>query len=73
MTYHVLPVNDLKQHIEEGMVCWCEPTVINGDDNGMYKEPVIVHNSADGREWHEKFTNIKDARNVFSPKSSPKV
>jgi hypothetical protein len=54
MTWHVLPLNDFKEH-EESMTCWCEPLVQTGDDNGAYAEPLVIHNSADGREWHERF------------------
>ena len=36
----VLPLDDLREH-EEGVGCWCRPTVDEG---------VIVHHSMDGRE-----------------------
>ena len=46
--WHVLPIKDLKQHIES-TDCWCMP-VQNGD--------VIIHSSADGREYFE-ITEVK--------------
>lgn len=42
--FHVLPVNDLKEHIES-RDCWCKPR----EDDG-----VIVHNSMDRREEYEQ-------------------
>ena len=40
----VLPLDDLREH-EEGVGCWCRPTVDEG---------VIVHHSMDGREQDEE-------------------
>lgn len=40
---HVLPINDLKDHIERSD-CWCRPQ----EDEG-----VIIHNSMDRREEYE--------------------
>ena len=47
MSIHVLPVNDIKEHVEE-TTCPCEPEVIvvNG-------EMIIAHNAYDGRELLE--------------------
>ena len=42
--YHVVPVNDLREHVTDGLTCWCKPTLDDG---------VIVHNSMDGRELVE--------------------
>jgi hypothetical protein len=39
----VIPVNDLREHSLAD--CWCQPF----DDEG-----VLVHNSADGREFFER-------------------
>jgi hypothetical protein len=44
---HVLPVDDTRPH-DEVRQCWCRPRV---DEEGGH--PVIVHNSADGREYFE--------------------
>jgi len=46
--YNILPINDLKEHIEDS-TCECKPKVIF--ENG---EMIIVHNSYDGREFVEK-------------------
>jgi hypothetical protein len=44
--YHVVPLNDLRDHNTDGDAsCWCGP--IANDDG------VIVHNSMDGREKFE--------------------
>lgn len=50
---HVIPVNDLKEHIEHRH-CECSPKIIQeiGSD-------VVVHNSYDGREFMES----EDIRN----------
>ncbi len=47
MNYHILPINDLKEH-EEKSTCECNPRVefINGNQ-------LIIHNSFDGREGVE--------------------
>lgn len=42
---HVLPVNDLKPHIEAGEWCHCAPRV-DGD--------LVIHNAYDGREFYEQ-------------------
>ena len=41
---HVIPENDLRPHAEHRN-CWCGPTVT--------AEGVVIHNSADGREFRE--------------------
>lgn len=59
MILHVLPVNDLEEHIDSS-ICKCEPKVLN--ENGNL---IIVHNSYDGREgleWVEELLN-KEPRN----------
>lgn len=47
--YHILPVDDLKDH-EDGLRCWCAP-VVQVFPNG---NTLITHNSADGREFFEQ-------------------
>ena len=44
-TIHVVPLNDLKPHVESGRWCHCKPR-IDGD--------VLIHNAYDGREFFEK-------------------
>ena len=53
--YHIIPVNDLKEH-EDSSTCHCSPSVcLEGGDI------FIVHNSYDGREIIERFIeNVKD-------------
>ena len=41
---HVVPVNDLREHITEGAECWCHPAV-----DGL----IVIHNSMDERESYE--------------------
>jgi hypothetical protein len=51
---HILPVNDLKPHEETGLACWCNPSMMMRDECGHeLVEPILVHNSADGREYQE--------------------
>ena len=45
---HVLPVNDLREHVESED-CWCHPRIERVGDDGW----LVVHNSADGRELVE--------------------
>lgn len=45
---HVLPLNDLKSHVEAGEYCHCKPR-IQWEVNGA----VVVHNAYDGREFFE--------------------
>lgn len=50
MIYHILPINDLEEHIEKS-ICKCEPkseVLDNGDI-------LITHNSFDKREIIEKY------------------
>lgn len=47
---HVLPINDLRDHDENGAGCWCRPRVEDG---------VIIHNSMDGRELIERGERMK--------------
>jgi len=51
--WHLLPVNDLKEH-EESTTCECEPK-IEFQENG---DMLIIHNSFDGREAIEMFNEI---------------
>ncbi len=50
-TVHVLPLEDLKPHIEAGEYCHCKPRVVQYSDGVM-----VVHNSYDGREFYEEKT-----------------
>lgn len=52
MSLHVLPRNDLIEH-EMSSLCPCGPHMKWGDESGNYDEPLIVHNSLDGRELSE--------------------
>lgn len=46
MTWHIIPVGDLKPHDTDGSECWCLPEYDEEDD-------IYVHNSLDGREKYE--------------------
>jgi hypothetical protein len=55
--FHVLPVNDIKEH-RESYVCHCQPKVQNESGN-----MIIIHNSFDGREgveWANEILNNPD-------------
>ena len=55
MIWHIIPVNDLKEH-EDNSTCHCHPRV-QIEDGEMF----IVHNSYDHREFKEQFIeNIND-------------
>lgn len=50
---HVLPVNDLREHVT-GRACWCRPSLVDETDEGAVVEgAVVVHHALDGREYHE--------------------
>ena len=51
--YHVLPINDIKPHEEEGTQCSCKPRleIHNG-------EMIVIHNSFDHREAVEMAEEI---------------
>jgi hypothetical protein len=51
--WHILPTNDLREH-EELSTCKCVPRV-DVQENG---DILIIHNSFDGREVIEMFTEI---------------
>lgn len=47
--FHVLPVNDIREHQENGVICECKPEIrIEDEENWL-----IIHNAWDGREWEE--------------------
>jgi hypothetical protein len=53
--YHIIPVNDLKEH-EDSSTCHCQPQV-SIEEGDIF----IVHNSYDCREFKEQFIeNVKD-------------
>lgn len=49
MVWHILPIDDLKEHEEES-TCECCPSVEIVDGGDM----LIIHNSYDGREILEQ-------------------
>ena len=53
MDWHLLPLNDLKEH-EESTTCECEPKIEFTENGDM----IIKHNSFDGREAIEIFYEI---------------
>ena len=50
---HILPVNDLKEHVTK-TTCSCNPDVRYRDEHGVLPEAICVHNSWDGREIIEQ-------------------
>ena len=46
---HVYPLKDRKEHVLSGPSCWCKPYTQRGENESV----VVVHNSADGREFLE--------------------
>jgi hypothetical protein len=54
--FHVLPINDLKPHVETGSECWCEPKVDKQEHQGWKRKALLItHNSMDGRELIERY------------------
>lgn len=52
-TVHVMPINDLRRHLDS-TTCWCEPQILlDGVDNAGAPARLVVHESADGREHRE--------------------
>lgn len=47
---HVVPVNDLREHLTGATMCWCKPKIQQHEGY----DPVVVHNSEDGRELIER-------------------
>ena len=45
---HVLPIGDLREHVE-ARECWCRPRLT--EESGSV---IVSHNAADGRELVEK-------------------
>ena len=52
--YNILPINDLKEHLEDS-TCECRPKIIY--ENG---EMIIIHNSFDGREFIEILREVNE-------------
>ena len=48
MTWHILPINDTKEH-DEKSTCACHPKIEMQPNGDM----LIIHNSFDGREYVE--------------------
>lgn len=46
---HITPINDTREHVEEGQECDCAPTVMLLPDGNI----MVTHNSFDGRELSE--------------------
>jgi hypothetical protein len=50
---HVLPINDLHEHVEYGDGCWCRPRV-ERHEHGRELTILVTHSAADGRELIER-------------------
>jgi hypothetical protein len=53
---HIVPLNDLKPHTEEGTQCPCEPHVFFNDPatGEALVEPIVLHKAWDNREVVEE-------------------
>jgi len=56
MIYHILPINDIKEH-EESTTCACSPKIEIIETGDI----IVVHNAYDGREYIEELTSIDNA------------
>ncbi len=54
MIWHILPINDIKEHDENSM-CPCHPRVEILNNGNV----LIIHNSFDGREYVEILKDVK--------------
>lgn len=54
MAYHVIPLNDLKEHTEDS-TCECQPELIMVEN-----EMLFVHNAWDNRELIEELNEELD-------------
>ena len=45
---HVIPVNDLREHVSDGEECWCRPEI-----EYVLGGSIITHHSMDRREEYE--------------------
>lgn len=45
---HVIPVNDLREHVSDGEECWCRPEI-----ECVLGGSIITHHSMDRREEYE--------------------
>ena len=61
MNIHVLPVDDILPHYEDGK-CWCDP--VTEDVCGSL---IIIHNSFDGREYSEPKSLETGTPNLLLP------
>ena len=52
-TIHVVPLNDLKEHIDS-VACRCRPSV-----EMVKRSRVVIHNSFDGREFFEEEAEVQ--------------
>ncbi len=50
---HVLPVGDLREHIEAAQ-CWCTPDISMETAADGTRTLLVVHHAADGRELVEE-------------------
>lgn len=55
MIYHIIPINDLKEH-EESSTGECNPKLL--DEGDLDGNMIIIHNSYDGREIIEQVNEI---------------
>lgn len=69
---HVYPLNDLREHVLDGMWCPCMPRLVPADAeliDGELCQPdnshtIIRHNSYDGREMREVLLRTLDSMGV---------
>jgi len=48
--YHVVPIDDIKPHVESGTHCPCQPEIRPEPPYGQ----LVIHNAWDGREFYEE-------------------
>ena len=54
---HILPIGDLREHVDTGRTCWCGPRVetTNPETGAPYVAGyyVVIHQALDGRDLVE--------------------
>ncbi|MCA1806353.1 MAG: hypothetical protein LC687_00530 [Actinobacteria bacterium] len=51
MTIHVIPINDLIEHVDDDCLCGPDYEYVDPDTGDSYHNgPLVVHHALDGRE-----------------------
>ncbi len=48
--YHILPIDDTREHVAPGLNCWCNPKIVRYENGAR----LITHDAEDGRQLVER-------------------